>query len=328
MPDGGGGGVPRPPRGGGGGGGGGRGGGGPSDEAPPAEAPTAPVAPVPVPPPPAAPSLPVSPLDELLKRPPSPLTPLLNQPMSRPPLGEVTVKARRPGTATPRPGRGGGLGLGGVLSLASRFAAPLALLVPTPIGDQPDDPSDFGEKQRGERPEQTRESAPDDADTAPDLGTVTVSAPKPRPFARPEPIGTPDLKPVPVDSGRAPFPIKPKTSPFPRTRPKGPQFELVKPPKPVTEALITTPRPRREQLPQPPREAKPPELPFPSPVPRPQPSPFPSAQPPAGGGNCPPCERPRKPKKKKKPREECWEGTFIETATSLKKTRRRRVPCR
>jgi hypothetical protein len=40
-----------------------------------------------------------------------------------------------------------------------------------------------------------------------------------------------------------------------------------------------------------------------------------------------PCGKKKKPKKKKKPRVECWKGEYIEYSTSLRKERRVKIPC-
>jgi len=49
----------------------------------------------------------------------------------------------------------------------------------------------------------------------------------------------------------------------------------------------------------------------------------PSAKTKGGRCECPP----KKPRKPRQPRTECWGGTYVETATGLRKTKRRRVAC-
>ena len=256
---------------------------------------------------------PPSELERLLQQPkqPQPFQELLEKPRTGPtnaPLGEVTVKGKKARTRVG--GRGGGIG--GLLTIL-RFA-PLALF-PSPIGDQPDDPRDFGEKIKGE-PEPESVATPEPTETP--LETVTVTAKKPQPRERPEPSGTPDLARLPEPFVKAPSPFKPKTSPFPQTR-KSPDFDLVLRPVPLEfQDLITKPRGGVGTRP------------LPQPVPRPSPFPIPGADligsPP--GSNLCECNCP-KPKKRKPraPRVVCREGTYVETAKGLIKRPTRIIPC-
>lgn len=257
----------------------------------------APVAGIPsVPSPIPGPTLPPpgTPLDELLNKPlrtPPPTSPfaeLLKKPRL-PTLGEVVIKAKR---LRPRGGRGNLSLLGFLLRLV-----PLSLF-PSPIGDQPDDPADFGEKFPGREPPGGAGQRPRDPEAfEPPLGTVTVKAPRARLPERPPKIGTPDLIGLPVAFFPAPFPIKPKTSPFPSSKKRKGTVELTvrvgKEPKKIT-------------------------LPFPLPFPFPAPAPAPRPQPgpkilPSPGGISPPSSGqkvcscrivdPAKKKKKRKKKE-------------------------
>lgn len=151
------------------------------------------------------------------------------------------------------------------------------------------------------------------------LGTVTVSAPRP--------TAPPLLRPLPLP-GPLPLPFAP---PLP-----GPQ------PSP-------RPQPRPETRPQPLPNPLPEPLPLPRPLPRlnprpgPRPSPLTFSSPLTGVGTLTlplPQPTPReeldkcdcrrkqdKPKKPKKPRDECYRGTYIEKANGLIKHRKDKIPC-
>jgi len=237
---------------------------------------------------------PGTPLDELLGKPlrtPPPASPfaeLLKKPSRLPTLGEVVAKAKR---LRPKGGKGNLSVLGFLLRLA-----PLALF-PSPIGDQPDDPALFGEKLPGDKPPvPPRTDAPSDGVITPPLGTVTVSAPRPRAPERPRPFGAPNLIGLPVDFFSAPFPIKPKTSPFPSSKKRKGTIELKlgisKEPKKIT---LPFPFPLPSPMPSP--------VPNPRPQPQPKPLPFPGgASPPSTGQKVCSCRivDPAKKKRKKK----------------------------
>lgn len=165
-----------------------------------------------------------------------------------------------------------------------------------------------------------------------DLTVITVTAPK----GKPAPIGDPHLVPVgmpfptlfPVRGNPAPA-LAPDPStlpvPEPRAQPRpgvGPAPSLAPFPEPVpTPGTRPQPRPgvRAPTIPSP--------LPF-TPAPTLAARPLaPPIVPPTKTDTCS-CA-PKKPQKKnRKPRTECWLGTYIEKQTGLSKRRRERVDCR
>lgn len=163
----------------------------------------------------------------------------------------------------------------------------------------------------------------------PRRGPQTRPTPGPRPFPppRPAPAPRPTGRPGPLPTPRrSPFRL-PKALPYllpfayPLLFPTGPQ---------VFPFQLAPPIPQPTPQPKPPRPGPGPGPPFPGPLTPIQPLPVPFTSPlgfrnPADKCVCTETKPERKPRK---PRTECREGTYRETARGTFKNPRRKIPCR
>lgn len=170
------------------------------------------------------------------------------------------------------------------------------------------------------------------------LPDVDISAPRPQPrpvipspptFVTPTPTIDPFFdglpRPTPTPTPR-PTP-SPLVDPFP--------FQVPRPTDFLNPFQVPTPAPTVTPTPRPTPTPSPFDIPTPRPtgLPGPSSSPTPFFAPPGPPPNdlqrcnCPPSSSKRKPKKKRKPREVCYEGRYVETQKSTLKFRRKEIPC-
>jgi len=198
-----------------------------------------------------------------------------------------------PGTAVPPP------------EPPKRPRPPVVVTVPESPLETPADKWPGPSREPGQR------TPPTDEPLAPPLVFLPADWRTPRPEAVPRPQPVPAPMPAPAVQPRpAPFPLS-FPFPFPSLSPR-PQ-ESTRP------AFLSQPQPQ----PRPSSRVQPMPAWALSPLTAVQPSAVRS--PPSSSDRC---TCPRKPAKKRKPRQVCYAGSYVEKATGTTKTPRRKIPCR
>jgi len=205
-------------------------------------------------------------------------------------------------------------------------------------------PNDDEDRDPGQPPAERRDPTPvpeGDVSAGSPMPVITVTGSRPflgvptvRPGGASAPLGSPSLLPISLVEPRIPISPRPEQAARPRPQPT-PSPRIVSDPltlSPPVPALQPLPAPRfpgPEAAPRPPKAPIRPVLPTPlTPiqglvVPSPKPSPVPVLD--LDKCNC--AKKPEKNRKKRKPRTECKQGTYRQTAMGITYKPRRTVPC-